>query len=213
MQGKKRRLVGLIGARRRRGAKKVGKQAGCVQAGWQAGRLPFAFTPPLPFPPIPSVAGMPPVYRQTSPTHSSPPHLPSASPKLIPSASLPPTTHSSTAPVTPLLPPPLPALLPALLLLPLPLPPLAVLLLRRILTTAGAAAADPAATPAAAPPRGWEAPLQSLLPALAAAMQSAYSCRSASTSPALRGSRNTRLRAASWRSRPLCCHLQGGSRR
>ncbi len=60
--------------------------------------------------------------QDTAVVHLSATHLPSASPKLMPSDSLPPTTHSSTAPVTPPAAPhpcwpcccsPLPALAPA----------------------------------------------------------------------------------------------------
>ena len=109
----------------------------------------------------------------------------------MPSASLPPTTHSMTAPVAEPLPlaPLAPAAASALTALPGMPPPLPLLLL---------------------PP---PPPLPLLLlppppPLLAAAMQSAYWRRQASTSPAKRGSRNTRLRAPSWRSRPLACHLR-----
>lgn len=131
-------------------------------------------------------------------------HLPSASPKLMPSASLPPTTHSMTAPLSELPPPP-PALLPP--------PWLPLLFSACAACTAGLPALPSVATallplPPPPPPPLLLAPLALLPPAAADAMQSAYSVKQASTSPAERGSRNTRFRAASWRSSPLACHLQ-----
>jgi hypothetical protein len=110
-------------------------------------------------------------------------HLPRESPKLIPSASLPPTTHSMTAPVTPLAAAPPPWLRPLL----------------SAATASAAGRLEAAVSLAAAAP--------------AAAIQSPYCCRQSSTAPADRGSRNRRLRASSWRSSPLCCHLRARHRR